>query len=60
LIVDAKSVESIRNGLRILIEDKSLYIRLARNGIGAARETFNWKTMEKRLLSMYSTLEAYV
>lgn len=60
LIINAENVKSIRNLLRNLVKDKSLYDRMARNGIKIARETFNWKVMEKRLLSMYSTLEAHV
>jgi glycosyltransferase involved in cell wall biosynthesis len=54
LVVDATSSISIREGLRILIDDKRLYDRLARNGIKIAREMFNWEVMEKRLLSVYS------
>jgi len=56
LIVDLRSFISIREAIMTLINDKCLYDRLARNGIKITRELFNWKFMEKRLLSTYSIL----
>ena len=56
MIVDATNPISIREAIEALIVDKSLFERLARNGIKAARGLFNWSIMEKRLLSTYSNL----
>ena len=56
LIVDMKNISDIREVIEILVKDKELYNRLARNGLKIARERFNWKIMEKRLVSLYESL----
>lgn len=57
LLIDAMNFISIREAIRILMNDKNLYNKIANNGIRISKELFNWNIMEKRLLSMYMRLE---
>ena len=56
IIVDETKPESICAGLRTLIEDPGLRREMAKNGLRAIQETYNWEQMGGRLLAIYRML----
>lgn len=56
LAVDPENTQDILDKIRLLKSDAELWDRCSRNGIEAARHSFNWKSEEQKLLELYSRL----
>ena len=55
VLISDLTPENIATQINILLEDETLYERFQQNCI-SARETFNWQTEEKKLISFYKSL----
>ncbi len=55
ILIDELSAEIIADALNILLNNKTLYLRLKQNCI-KAREVFNWQNEENKLLNFYQQL----
>lgn len=58
VIVDETDPESIFLGLKRLVEDPGLRLKIAENGLRAVRDSFNWDLMGQRLLGVYRLLNS--
>jgi len=56
VIVDETDPASIFAGLKGLIEDPDLRLKMAHNALRAIREKYNWDLMGQRMLNIYRTL----
>lgn len=58
VIVDETDPESVFSGLRRLVEDPDLRLKMAENGLQAIEQKYNWDLMTERLLDTYQILES--
>lgn len=58
LCVDPTSVDEIAWGIRYILDHPDEAEQMGKNGRKAVREELNWKTEEKKLLSLYETIAA--
>ncbi|MEZ5199443.1 MAG: glycosyltransferase, partial [Bacteroidales bacterium] len=56
ITVNPENPEEIANALIMLLKDRNLYDQLSKNGIKAVDEKYQWKFMEKKLISIYENL----
>ena len=55
--VNARDVESIKNGINKFIENPKMIKDMRKKAIELSKSIFNWKTQEKKLLDMYNKLK---
>lgn len=54
--VNARDIESIRNGINKFIENPNMIIDMRKKAIELSKSIFNWITQEKKLLDIYKRL----
>jgi len=57
LVVDAHSIDEIKNALIMLKNDRELCDRLGTNGKKAYQDSYSWRIMETRLVDLYESLK---
>jgi glycosyltransferase involved in cell wall biosynthesis len=55
ILIDDQDIETTRNAIKRLLEDKVLYNRLQQNCL-KARQVLNWQQEEKKLIQFYKNL----
>ncbi|GAX60426.1 glycosyltransferase [Candidatus Scalindua japonica] len=58
IVVDETSIESVFSGMKSLVEDPVLRLKIAENGLNAVKEQYNWHIMEQKIIKVYETLQA--
>jgi len=56
IAVNPLDPNEIANAIEKLLTDQKLYKRYSENGIKAARSKYNWKSEEKKLITIYNTI----
>ena len=56
IVVDETSIESVYLGMKRLVEDPALRLKIAENGLKAVKERYNWNIMEQKIIKVYGTL----
>lgn len=59
LVCDFEDVECIKESIRKVKEDSVLYKKFSENAKKCAKNTYNWDVMKRRLLSLYSRIQAH-
>lgn len=58
ILVDETNVESIRDGMTRLIEDRELRLRMGKAGLDLVRNEYCWDQMQHRLFALYDSLDS--